>query len=476
MFLNIRKKIEVAFTFFIMTSTLVWSLNLYSHYQMTNKIKLIDEKIALLNTVLECRRYEKNYFLYFNRTDLREAITYAGNAEKKQADIIDKYKISAHHLPLHGHLKDLKQYKALLTDLLNADVTHDSEEPLQKQIRTIGKQITDNIESVVHSEREKMRGLIRRVHTYLYVALAAIFIITSLTAIFIALNVNAPLKRIEGAIHKIAKGDYTSIPPVSTGDIFESLVNSLNRMIEVLNRRNEQLIHSEKLASLGTLTSGVAHELNNPLNNISTSVQILTEEIEDGDLEYKRMLLGETEKQVDRARDIIKGLLEFSRERTFVPQEVNFKELVEKTMKLIKGEIPSNVTQHFELDDSLEVRIGPHRIQRVIMNMVINAAHAMEDSDNGKLTIIAERTDENTFCFQVKDTGKGIKKEDMEKIFDPFYTTKEVGKGTGLGLSISHGIVESHGGRIEVESQEGKGTVFKVCLPIRCEIHETSGT
>ncbi len=473
MFLNIRKKIAISFTFFILTSTLVWSLNLYNHYQLTKKIKLIDEKIELLNTVLECRRYEKNYFLYFNRTDLREAITYASNAEKKQADIIDKYKEAVRHLPLRGHLKNLKQYKALLTDLLNTDAGKHREKLLQKQIRTIGKQITDNIESIVSNEREKIRGLIYKTNLYLYGALIAIFVITAITVIFIALNVNAPLKSIEIAIHKIAKGDYSSIPPVSTGDIFESLVNSLNRMIEVLNRRNEQLIHSEKLASLGTLTSGVAHELNNPLNNISTSIQILEEEIEDGDVEYKRMLLEETENQIDRARDIIKGLLEFSRERRFVPRKVNFKKLVEKTMKLIKGEIPSNVTQHFRLDDSLEVRIGPHQIQRVIMNLVINAAHAMENG-GGEMTITAERTDENTFCFQVRDTGEGIRKEDMERIFDPFYTTKEVGKGTGLGLSISHGIIESHGGRMEVESQEGMGTVFKVSLPLLCEIPETS--
>jgi len=109
----------------------------------------------------------------------------------------------------------------------------------------------------------------------------------------------------------------------------------------------------------------------------------------------------------------------------------------------------------------------------VIMNLVINAAHAMENG-GGEMTITAERTDENTFCFQVRDTGEGIRKEDMEKIFDPFYTTKEVGKGTGLGLSISHGIIESHGGRMEVESQEGMGTVFKVSLPLLCEIPEIS--
>ncbi|MCP4108425.1 MAG: hypothetical protein GY749_23255 [Desulfobacteraceae bacterium] len=474
MSLNIRKKISLSFTFFIVTSTLIWSINFFHHYQLTKKIELIEQKIDLLNTVLECRRYEKNFFLYFNRSDLKEAVTYAESAEKKQADIIDKYKDALRHLPVQSHLSDLKEYKSLLVTLIKTD-KHDAELKTyyHKQIRAIGKKITDSIEKIVLNERENIRILVNKTNVYLYLALIAIFILTAATGTFMALNVNIPLKNIEMAIHKIAKGDYTSIPPISTGDIFESLVNSVNQMIEVLNRRNEQLVHAEKLAALGTLTSGVAHELNNPLNNMSTSVQILAEELEDGDVEYKRMLLQETEAQIDRARDIIKALLEFSRDRSFVSQVVNIKALIQKTMKLIKGEIPSNVTQHFELEDSLEGKVGPYRIQRVLMNLVINAVHAMEEG-GGELTIIAKQVDEDTFCFQVKDTGKGVGKEDMEKIFDPFYTTKDVGKGTGLGLSISHGIIESHGGRIEVESEIGKGAVFTVLLPVRGEFPEIS--
>ena len=473
MSLNIRKKIAISFTFFILASTLVWFLNFYNHYQLTKKIELIDEKIDLLNTILECRRYEKNFFLYFNRADLEESISYAGTAVEKQIVIIDKYKKALRHLPIQNYLNDLKKYKTALNHLLEINRQNNDLEIFQAQIRSIGKKITDSIENIVLNERKNIRKLIRKANAFLYLSLIAIFFLTAVTAIFIMLNVNEPLKKIEMAIHKIVKGDYTSIPQISTGDIFESLVNSMNHMIEMLNHRNEQLVHSEKLASLGTLTSGVAHELNNPLNNMSTSVQILSEELEDGDIEYKKILLEETEKQIDRARDIIKALLEFSRDRNFVPQDVHINTLIQKTMKLIKGEIPSNITRHFDIDKSLEARIDSHNIQRVIMNLVINAVHAMEEH-GGELTIGAKQTRDNEFCFQIKDTGAGIKKEDMERIFDPFYTTKEVGKGTGLGLSISHGIVESHGGRIHVESEKGKGTLFTVFLPIRCEIPEIS--
>jgi len=338
-------------------------------------------------------------------------------------------------------------------------------------IRHIGKKITQNIEKIVLVERTNIRGLIKNTNTYLYGALISIFILSFLTGVFILLNVNNPLKQIEQAIRKIAKGDYSSIPSITTGDIFESLVNSVNQMIITINKRNEQLVHSTKLVALGTLTSGVAHELNNPLNNMSTSIQILTEELDEKDLDYKRMLLNETEKQIDRARDIIKGLLEFSRDTTIVPKKIEAKTLVERTMRLVKGEIPSNITPYFELEEGLIVEIGLYRIQQVLMNLIINAVHAMEKT-GGDLTIRSKQVDEENFIFQVEDTGTGIREEDMKRIFDPFYTTKEVGKGTGLGLSLSHGIVESHDGKIEVKSEEGKGTVFTVQLPIRCEILE----
>ena len=151
-------------------------------------------------------------------------------------------------------------------------------------------------------------------------------------------NINKPLESIEIAIRKIASGAYAGIPASSSGDVFDSLVTSLNHMIHELNRRNEQLVQSEKLASLGTLTSGVAHELNNPLNNISTSVQIL----------HRRDWMRKTRnssvscwkkprKQVERARDIVKALLEFSRKGAFNPKPTPFKKLMTRTLQMVKG-------------------------------------------------------------------------------------------------------------------------------------------
>ena len=458
---------------------MIWFLNYYKYQLITEKLQIIEKKDHLFNKILEARRYEKNYFLFHNPDDLSQSIAYVGEAQTRLMEIIEAHGQYTLDRDLESGLKELDQYRLALQAAkddvspnrpvqprvdINAEIqTH------QEKIRTLGRKITDDFESTVSSERRLVVRLAQESGYYLYFALAAIFILTSLTALFIFFNVNRPLKSIENAIHKIAEGDYTNIPPVSTGEVFGPLVTSLNNMIRELNRRSEVLLQTEKLASLGTLTSGVAHELNNPLNNISTSVQILLEELEDPDLAFKRELLVETELQVDRARDIVKALLEFSRKGDFSPKPIVFRDLVKKTLYLLKGEVPSNVTLQIEVPDHIHANIDAQRIQQVLINLIQNAMQAVEGA--GMVRITADQPEgPDTFRFQVTDSGKGIAQSDLKKIFDPFYTTKDASRGSGLGLSISHGIIEQHHGRIIVESSPDAGTVFSVYLPTNLDM------
>jgi len=236
---------------------------------------------------------------------------------------------------------------------------------------------------------------------------------------------------------------------------------------EALKKRSEQLLQARKLASLGILTAGVAHELNNPLNNISTSIQILLEELEEDNIKNKRNMLLEAEKQVERARDIVKALLEFSREKSLSFKQVQFRNLVEKTVNLLKRELPSEITVDMKIPEDIEANLDPKRIQQVIINLILNSIQAM--TEEGVLTIKAWEGMENDakmLYFQVQDTGHGISNQDINKIFDPFFTTRDVGKGSGLGLSISHSVIEQHGGRIDVESFPGEKTKITVILPL----------
>jgi len=263
-----------------------------------------------------------------------------------------------------------------------------------------------------------------------------------------------------GQITYDKKGDVKYI----TGTFFD--ISGQRKVEEVLKKRSKQLIQVRKLASLGTLTAGVAHELNNPLNNISTSIQIVLEELEEDNIEFKRNRLLEVEKQVERARDIVRALLEFSRERSLSFKRVRFKNLVEKAIDFIKGQLPSGISINMEVPEDFEVDLDPKRIRQVLINLISNSLQAM--TEGGVLTINAWESiedDAKMLYLQVQDTGHGISKKDVNKIFDPFFTTKDVGKGSGLGLSISHSIIEQHGGRIEVESVPEKGSKFTVILP-----------
>ena len=256
------------------------------------------------------------------------------------------------------------------------------------------------------------------------------------------------------------KGDVKYI----TGTFFD--ISDRRKVEETLKKRSEQLIQARKLASLGVLTSGVAHELNNPLNNISTSIQILIEELEEGNIEQKLNRLIEVEKQVERAKNIIKALLEFSHAKSLSFKRVQFKNLVKKSIELIKEEMPDEISINMNVPENIEANLDPKRVQQVLINLMLNSIQAM--MEGGVLTIRAWESiedDEKMLYFQVQDTGHGISKQDVNKIFDPFFTKKYVGIGSGLGLSISHSIIEQHEGRIDVESIPGEKTKFTVILP-----------
>jgi signal transduction histidine kinase len=221
------------------------------------------------------------------------------------------------------------------------------------------------------------------------------------------------------------------------------------------------------MASLGTLTSGVAHELNNPLSNISTSTQIMMEELGEADLDYQKKLLSGVEEQVEKARDIVRSLLEFAREGEFELGLIDVGELIEKTLKLVKGELPAKVEVRVDVPERFQVEVDQRRLSQALINLVLNGVQAMADT-GGVLKIGAYRPERGeTFRIEVEDTGPGIPPEDINHVFEPFFTTKNVGEGTGLGLYVTYGIIQKHNGRIEVTSRPGQGAKFVLSLPIR---------
>jgi hypothetical protein len=227
-------------------------------------------------------------------------------------------------------------------------------------------------------------------------------------------------------------------------------------------RLEEQLQHSEKMASIGLLAAGVAHEVNTPLTGISSYTQMLREQLDPADLRYP--LLQKIEKQTFRAAKIINNLLNFARSGGAELESLDVNRVILDVLSLVEHQLEkARIKVRRELADELpRVRGNENRIQQVFFNLILNARDAMPKG--GWLTV-ATRADDDTVVAEVRDTGEGIKREDIKRIYDPFFTTKGIGRGTGLGLSVSYGILQEHGGAIFVDSVPGKGTTFQVALP-----------
>ena len=262
---------------------------------------------------------------------------------------------------------------------------------------------------------------------------------------------------------------YEGGKEIATLGIFTDLREKI-KIEKELQGVQVRLLQAEKMASLGSLSAGVAHEINNPLGGILIYASLLMEDFEDKKdprvQDLKRIV-----EEATRCKEIVKSLLEFGRqtESRFEPMDIN-KAIIDGLFFLENQVLFHDIQIIKHLDPSLPFIEGDsNQIKQVFMNMMVNAAEAMSER-GGYLTITTGSSpDRSSIFISFKDTGTGIPPEVQPKIFDPFFTTKAVGKGTGLGLSTSYGIIQSHHGNIEVESEAGKWTTFNISLPVSIE-------
>lgn len=470
--LKISHKIIITILMSISFVALVGFFAYRNLVQIRERLRFVEIADDLGNAILEIRRSEKNFFLYHDRQSLLDIYDRLQDIDSLVDKMHGEINRAVGAEAFRGFHDGLANYRRL-TERLAASPQAPPE--VVNEIRYQGRDLYDFTANVSRSERERISVLIDSSRQIVIYSLAIFLVLGLLQGHFVARHIVTPLAEIERTTKRISQGDFTYISPVDRSDEIGSLMAAFNRMVKELQEHQDALLQAKKLTALGTLTSGVAHEINNPLSNILTSAQILKEEIEDGDSDYKRKLLNNIEEQTVRARDIVRNLLEFSRQRQFQPEPVEVAELIESTLQLVRSQMPAGIERHVRIGPQVPaIEVDKRRIQQALLNIILNAIDAMPKG--GRLSIEASLTEGgNRVQLDISDTGRGIAPEHLAKIFDPFFTTKEVGHGTGLGLSVAYGIIQQHQGTIAPWSKPGQGTSFRIILPVNAQPKASDG-
>jgi two-component system NtrC family sensor kinase len=461
--MTIRNKLLLTMTLLLAFVT----VNGFAYYRslvtIRNRLTLVESIDDLGVAISDIRRAEKNYLLYHDQISARDWIA---QIELTREGIKNK---SAELTELEGDT-----YYRRLTDDFSVYATLSRELVSSKdsgvnagRIRTQGQKVYNYSRGIISAERERIDKIIKSSKRIFFISILIIIFSWLTGVVIIARHIVAPLTKIGRATKQVSEGHYVPIDGIHSHDETGKLAEAFNHMIRQIEKHQDELVQAGKLASLGTLTSGVAHELNNPLNNISMIAQTYKQHYDYLSEKERVEFMSQIDAQCERAREIVDNLLSFSRVRPRTHASADIGTVIKESLKLVENQlavtgIECKVSMPTE---SLTVHINANRIKQVLINLFTNAVKAMPKG--GSLLVDVALSDDSEYVnITVTDTGVGIPPDVLPHIFDPFFTTSEVGRGTGLGLSVSYSILKRHGGTITVKSELGKGSVFKVALPV----------
>ncbi len=550
--MKIRDKLLLGFSFYILFAVVCGFFAYKNLSKITTRLKLVEMADDITNTILEVRRYEKNYLLFRDKGSLEEfrkyLSTFKNHIDNIKTEIIremgtenftilkktlDEYemlfkKITANFISqdelskvvitagmntereLNG--KNLRTFlvlrryeKNLMLDkdekskelFLKTSMMLDSDSRVERYVMLV-KRLCDlyqeerssmdmmrlkarNLQSFTGNLSKKERTDIGRILQtsvqMLLFALLGVIVLGMIMNIKLATSIANPIRRLEKITKKVAKGDFSEAIKVTGKDEIASLELSFNQMeerlldamtslehtIEKLQEKQAELVEAEKLASIGKLAAGIAHEINNPLTSVLTFSSLLLEQCPENDPRHERLKM--VVKETTRARNIVRQVLNFAKEAPLRKEKINVNRPVKEIAdSLIEQGTFKDIELSLNFSENLpEIYIDTVQIGQVITNILVNAAHAI--TPPGKINIATQAAG-NFVEIIFTDTGSGIPEENIKKIFDPFFTTKDKTKGTGLGLAVSYGIIKKHGGDIEVRSIAEKGSTFIVRLPL----------
>ncbi len=475
---SLRQKIILGYAVFAVLLIGLFVLYFLESRLIEKQIRAGSSIAEFFDVALEIRRFEKNYFLYRQRGDLRENMKYVERARQLLDDNGEAFK----NLASPSRLNDLRRALIGYADAMSSHARSSGELDAQV-IRNLGLGIVNTAQSLADAERAMLQANLERQRAFLLITLLGLLVLLAISGAVVSSSIVRPLKKMEQRMEMVAAGNKSRLALPTKDREISALVRAFNHVLDEISlRQQQQLIQSDRLASLGRLISGVAHEVNNPLSNISSSAQILIEDGETSGPEWRRAMLRQIDDETVRAQRIVRSLLDYARERKFARRPVPLKATIKETLLFLRNETPAKVSIHIDIPDDLTLSADKPRLQQVFLNLLKNAVEVLEGVGEIRIGAVARHADDPTApnCLRgqagrfpnpevvdidVRDNGQGIPADVLAHIFDPFYTTKEASRGSGLGLFIVREIVEEHGGCIAAESEPGRYTVFHIRLP-----------
>ncbi|MFP4649300.1 MAG: ATP-binding protein [Desulfobacterales bacterium] len=465
--ISIRARLILGFGAWFALSIMLSVFSMVGVNEVQHKIRFLEVAQDYTVEIQQARRFEKNFFLY--HTNLDEAIEHIRKADQILEKNSEGITGAVGRKNYARILEPMEQYKKLLEKINQDRLPNPSSDldSMESVLRKHGAEMVTVAEEFLAKERELVHSMLTLSKRVPLIFLGLLLLLIIFLGYFIANQMLAPLKRMMMATTRIAEGDFTPITPRRRyNDEFSKLATALNHMMMQLIRRQEQLIHAHKLKAVGTLTAGVAHELNNPLNNIILTSSALKDDYKEISDEERDDMINDLLEEADRAQKIVRKLLDFAREGKLEAESLDMENLINRTLELASNQIKlAGVKVKGEIQPDIPSIYGDgQQLIQVFLNIILNATAAMPEG--GELIIDIKNTKDREYvAVSFTDTGTGIPEHKLNQIFDPFYTTRSAGKGTGLGLSVSLGIIQKHGGDIKVSSQVNKGTTFTVLLP-----------
>ena len=430
---------------------------------------------------LDMRRNEKNLFLYRDGSSYDQLMAQLDTAGKAFIKGREAYKTIIGEPGIQRIGASLEGYRSALQRYPHQSQAE--QVTTREAVRALGHKLTEMTGELARGERHLLAQATRRAAFLLAVAFAIVVLMGIAGGLFLVRRVVRPLRELEAGLRAIDVGQARALPLPSKDKEIQSFVASFNAMLKHMRQQQDQVKRNEKAAALGVLVSGVAHELNNPLSNISTSAQLMLEEGETADAELRKLWLTQIDSETERARRIVRRLLDSVRQPGKLHRHrMPLSDLVQSSLELVSRHLPQDVQVCVGESANIEVDVDRERLHQVFINLIKNAADAgahhitvsaqlrawdLDAAETGMLvgdaTMVIDSGE--AICITIEDDGPGIPADLREHIFDPFITTHMGGEGTGLGLYLVEEIVSEHRGCIVLASATGRGTRFSIWLP-----------